>query len=126
MSKTTYKNLTDELGKYSQAQYPYEACGLITKEFKFISSNNLSAKPKSSFVIDPLLLIEHDENIWGVFHSHPDENYQEPSEADLQMLIYEDLKFILGINDKFYIYWYDKNKKMKRFEKLNENHFEHN
>ena len=121
-----YDKLINSLGKYSQAQYPFEACGIITKDFEFFPSENLSMKPKHSFVIDPVLLVKHDDNIWGIFHSHSDVRYEEPSEEDLKMTVYEDLKFILGTNDKFFIYWYDTEKKIKRFEKLDENHFKRN
>ena len=78
-----YDKLVNSLGKYSQAQYPFEACGIITKDFEFFPSENLSMKPKHSFVIDPVLLVKHDDNIWGIFHSHPDIRYEEPSEEDL-------------------------------------------
>ena len=83
----TYNELVAVLGKYAQSQYPFEACGIITKDFNFIPSDNLSNKPKSSFIIDPVLLVENDDNIWGIFHSHPDEKYSEPSESDLKMII---------------------------------------
>ncbi len=122
----TYNELVAVLGKYAQSQYPFEACGIITKDFNFIPSDNLSNKPKSSFIIDPVLLVENDDNIWGIFHSHPDEKYSEPSESDLKMIIYEDLKFILGVNDKIYIYWYDNEKKIKRYERFDEHHCANN
>jgi proteasome lid subunit RPN8/RPN11 len=121
-----YKQLTTELGKYAQAQYPFEACGIITKDFRFIPSKNLSNKPRSSFMLDPLLFVEHDDNIWGIFHSHPNEKHSAPSEEDLKHLVYDELKFVLGVQDTLFIYWYDKEKNIKRYELLNEDHFKNN
>lgn len=121
-----FNTLVETMGKYSQAQYPFEACGIITKSFEFVPSKNLSNKPRFSFMLDPLLFIEYDDNIWGIFHSHPDSNHVEPSEEDLKHLVYKDLKFILGVQNKMFIYWYDWDKKIKRFEELNENHFKNN
>ena len=117
-----FNDLINILGKYAQAQYPFEACGLITKDLNFIPSTNLSNRPRISFMIDPLLLLEHEDNLWAIFHSHPEEQHEEPSEEDLKLLVYKDLKFILSVKDKFYIYWYDSNTKMKRYEIFNENH----
>jgi proteasome lid subunit RPN8/RPN11 len=124
---TKYKDLVESMGKYAQSEYPLEACGLITKEFKFIPSKNLSNQPRTSFMIDPLLMLEYDGDIWGIFHSHPDSRHQEPSEADMKhSILLSELKFILGNQDKFYIYWYDKENKIKRSEMFNENHCQHN
>jgi Predicted metal-dependent protease of the PAD1/JAB1 superfamily len=117
-----FDSLTIEMGKYAQSQYPYEACGIITKTFSFIPSKNLSKRPRQSFMLDPLLMLDYDKNIWGIFHSHVDDRFVEPSSEDLQMCIYENLKFILGVNDKFYIYWYDKDKDIKRYEHFEESH----
>jgi proteasome lid subunit RPN8/RPN11 len=75
-------------------------------------------------MIDPLLLITHDTNIWGVFHSHPDERFTTPSEQDLKLLVYDSLKFILYVDNKFYIYWYDRDKNIKRYEIFNASHIE--
>lgn len=121
-----YNQLITDLGKYAQAQYPFEACGIITKDFNFIPSKNLSNKPRSSFMIDPLLFVEHDDNIWGIFHSHTNEKHSAPSEEDLKHLVYDGLKFILGVQDKMFIYWYDKKKNIKRYEFLDESHFKSN
>jgi len=121
-----FNELVTSMGKYAQSQYPFEACGIITKTFKFIPSKNLSNKPRHSFMLDPLLFIEYDDNIWGIFHSHPDSKHIEPSEQDLKQLIYKDLKFVLGVQNKMFIYWYDWKKSIKRLEELHENHFKSN
>ena len=121
-----FNELIITMGKYAQAQYPLEACGIITKDFQFVRSSNLSNRPKISFMIDPVLLVAYDDNIWGVFHSHTDTSHQDPSEEDLRHTIYSDLKFIVGNQNKFYIYWYDKERKIKRSEVLNESHCTNN
>lgn len=123
---TKFNKLITEMGKYAQSQYPLEACGLITNSFEFVPSNNLSNQPRTSFMIDPLLLLEYDDIIWGIFHSHTDEKHQEPSEADMEHSIFSNLKFVLGNQDKFFIYWYDKENKIKRSEIFNESHCTNN
>lgn len=123
---TNYNQLITDMGKYAQAQYPFEACGIITNDFDFIPSKNISNKPRHSFMIDPVLLVENDGNIWGIFHSHPNEAHSQPSEEDLKHLVYDNLKFVLGVNNNMFIYWYDAEKGIKRYEKLNESHFENN
>lgn len=117
-----FKLLVEQMGKHMQANYPFEACGIITKDFEFIPSDNLSNKPRISFMVDPILLMKYDGNIWGIFHSHPNEQHKSPSAEDLQLLVYDDIKFIIGVDSKFYIYWFDEEKQIKRYEILNENH----
>ena len=122
----SFDSLLSVLGKYAQAQYPFEACGIITCDFNFVPSKNLSNRPRNSFMIDPLLLVQHDSNIWGIFHSHPNENHIQPSEEDLSLLVYSDLKFIISVKDKFYISWYDTKNNIKRYELFNESHCTNN
>jgi len=117
-----FEELKDTMGKYSQSQYPYEACGIITKSFNFVPSKNISKRPKHSFMLDPILMLDYDKDIWGIFHSHTDDRFVEPSSEDLKMCVYTNLKFILGINNKFYIYWYDIDKDIKRYEYFKESH----
>lgn len=122
MLETKFKLLLDAIGKYSQYQYPLEACGIITLDFEFIPSNNLSNNPRHSFIIDPIIVNKYDGNIWGIFHSHTDEKFETPSELDMSLTVYPDIKFILFNNKNYYIYWYDTDKNIKRYEKFNEDH----
>lgn len=110
------------MGKYAQSYYPFEACGLISKQFSFLPSKNISNRPRNSFMIDPVLVAKNHDNIWGIFHSHPDDRFDTPSEQDLKLTVYNNLRFILFVKNTFYIYWYDINSKMKRFEIFNESH----
>jgi len=120
--ETDFNSLLVSMGKYAQSEYPLESCGIITLDFKFIPSKNISNNPRHSFIIDPIIINENDDNIWGIFHSHTDEKFKTPSELDLSLTIYSDIKFILFNNKDFYIYWFDTEKNIKRYEKFNESH----
>ena len=119
---TNFNSLVSSMGKYAQAQYPFESCGIITKSFEFVPSKNLSNKPRQSFMLDPLLFIEYDENIWGIFHSHPGDDNPLPSDEDRESTTFEQYKFLVGFNNKFHIYWYDKNIKALMFDRFEEKH----
>jgi len=117
-----FKQLINKLGIYAQNQYPLEACGIITKDFDFIECNNISAKPTVSFIVDPIKLMTHEDNMWGIFHSHPGSEYPLPSEEDLQHTVFDEYFFVVGFVDKYFIYWYDKEKKALIYEPFTEEH----
>jgi len=109
------------MGIHSQVVYPLEACGLILEDWTFIPCNNLSPKPKGSFILDPLPLLQHEHDTIGIFHSHPDDNPL-PSEDDIASTVFDCYKFIVGFAGKFYIYWYDKEKQLLKYEPFKEKH----
>ena len=119
---TLFSTLINDLGKHAQAEYPRECCGLITKDFKYVACKNISPFPKDSFVVDPESLFEHEDNCWGIFHSHPGEENPLPSEEDKKGAVFEEFKFIVGFNSKFYIYWLDKNIDALKFDEFEEKH----
>lgn len=111
-----FNELLEKMGKHSLADYPAEACGIITKDFDYIPCKNYHADPKNYFIIDPVAIYEHEDNIWGFFHSHPGDENPLPSEQDLQSSIFNEYKFVVGFKDKFYIYWFDKILRYEPFE----------
>lgn len=102
-----YKQLINDMGVHAQSQYPLESCGLITTSYKYISCKNISTLPKESFILDPVSLLEYEDNTWGIFHSHPGDENPLPSDEDLQHTVFDEYKFIVGFANKYFIYWYD-------------------
>lgn len=102
-----YEQLTQDMNNHALRDYPKECVGIITKEFKYIPCKNISDIPKLTFYLDPADLVRHDGNIWGIFHSHPGSDNPIPSSEDKISAAFQEYKFIVGFNNKFYIYWYD-------------------
>jgi proteasome lid subunit RPN8/RPN11 len=115
-----FNELLNSLQKHSISEYPKEACGIITKDFTYIPTRNISKHPKISFVIDPFAIMEHENNIWGFYHSHPGSSDPIPSKNDIASTIFSEYKFLVGFAKNTYIYWLE-NKNL-RFEVFNENH----
>ena len=115
-----YSKLINDMGVFAQSEYPREACGIITNKFKFIPCKNLSSTPKSNFILDPIALLEYEDNAWGIFHSHPGDENPLPSEEDISHTIFTEYKFIVGFASKFYIYWYDDAIKALKYEVFEE------
>lgn len=119
MSKFT--KLITAMGNHSIESLPIEACGIITKTLDYIKCKNISPTPKTSFILDPLALIEYEKSIWGFFHSHPYSRDPIPSDRDIDKILIKKYKFIVGFNNNFYIYNIDNDKNLV-FERFNENH----
>lgn len=117
-----FKQLKNDMTNHAQRDYPREAVGIITKDFKYIPCKNLSDMPNTTFYLDPAALVKYDENIWGIFHSHPGEENPLPSKEDKISAAFNKYKFIVGFGTKFYIYWLDKNLDALRYESLEEKH----
>ena len=115
-----YTQLITAMGNHSIAELPLEACGIITKDFSYIPCKNISEKPKTSFILDPISILNNEDNIWGFFHSHPYSNDPMPSSKDIDSTIFSQFKFVVGFANNFYIYWLQDSE--LRFEKFNENH----
>ena len=115
-----FNQLIEKMGKHSQAEYPRECCGLITKNFSYVACKNISPLPKKSFIVDPESLLEYENNCWGIFHSHPGDENPIPSEEDKRGAVFEEYKFIVGFGTKFYIYWLDKNIDALKFDEFKE------
>lgn len=121
MSKR-FDKLINDMGIHAQNEYPREVCGIITKFYQYVPCKNISPLPKDSFILDPISLLEYEDNTWGIFHSHPGDENPLPSEEDLQHTIFDYYKFIVGFAAKFYIYWYDKKLECLRYEPFTEEH----
>ena len=117
-----FDQLVNDMAMHAQNDYPREACGVILKDQSYVKSNNLSLDPKTSFTLDPADLVKYDENIWGVFHSHPGEEFPIPSREDKHAAAFSQYKFIVGFAKKYYIYWYDKNVDALKFEEFERKH----
>lgn len=113
--------LKHHMGNHALAEFPREACGIITKTFEYVPCRNISASPKNSFVVDPLAIVKHLDNIWGFFHSHPGSSDPIPSTKDAASAFFTEYAFVVGFGTKFYKYWLHENQ--LKFETLHEDHF---
>jgi len=118
--QSSFDILLQALQTHSLMEYPKEACGIITKDFEYVPCKNVSSKPKTSFILDPLAIIEYENNIWGFYHSHPGSADPIPSKKDLDSTVFSEYKFLVGFAQNTYIYWLEDN--ALKFEKFNENH----
>jgi proteasome lid subunit RPN8/RPN11 len=101
-----FETLIEALEAHMKQDPTVECCGIITKDFSYIPCKNLSPVPKESFVLDPVALLKHSEDCWGIFHSHTVHHDDLPSEQDKDSAIYSQYKFVVGnLNKKFYQYW---------------------
>ena len=116
------EELRKRMNEHSLEEYPRECVGIITKDFKYVKCKNISDMPKTTFYLDPADLVRNDGNIWGIFHSHPGEENPIPSQEDKYSAAFNKYKFIVGFNNKFYIYWFDKQLDCLRFEEFKEKH----
>ena len=99
-----FNELTDAMNNHSIAEFPKEAVGIVTKDFNYLPCVNISPTPKLSFILDPADLIKNDGNIWGIFHSHPGDENPIPSKEDKVSAAFQEYKFLVGFNNKFFIY----------------------
>jgi proteasome lid subunit RPN8/RPN11 len=116
-----FTNLITALNNHSIAEYPREACGIITKDFTYVPCKNISSSPKTTFVVDPLAILEHEDNIWGFYHSHPGSADPVPSKKDLESTLFSNFKFLVGFANSTYIYWLNDSNSLS-FERFNESH----
>ena len=117
-----YAKLIEDMNNHALRDYPLEACGVILKDFTYEPCKNLSDYPKDTFILDPAIFIKHDENIWGVFHSHPGSDLPIPSQDDKVSAAFQEYKFLVGFNNKFFIYWMDSKIDALKFEPFEEKH----
>jgi len=110
------------MNKHAMVDYPRECVGIVTKDFDYIPCKNVSLQPKIAFVLDPADLVENDGNIWGIFHSHPGEENPIPSKEDKISAAFQEYKFLVGFNNKFFIYWLDDKLDVLKFDEFKEDH----
>ena len=121
-----FSELTEAMNAHALRDYPREAVGIITKDFEYIPCTNISLEPKLTFVLDPADLVRHDGNIWGIFHSHPGDENPIPSKEDKVSAAFQEYKFLVGFNNKFFIYLLDQNLDALIFDKFEEKHLASN
>jgi len=118
----SYEQLKNDMNVHAMQEYPLECVGIVTKDYKYIPCINISDQPKNTFVLDPGALVQNDGNIWGIFHSHPGEENPIPSKEDKVSAAFQEYKFLVGFNDKFFIYWLDSNLDALIFDEFKEEH----
>lgn len=77
--------LLAQISAHAARVFPLEACGLILKRsygYQLLECANTSHEPERSFLIDPMVYLNHADSIAAVYHSHPNSG-PEPSEADI-------------------------------------------
>ena len=117
-----FKQLVNDMNTHAMRDYPMECVGIITKNFNYVPCTNISEQPKNSFVLDPVDMVKNDGNIWGVFHSHPGEENPIPSKEDKISAAFQEYKFLVGFNNKFFIYWINKKVDALIFDEFKEEH----
>ena len=95
--------LTEDMNAHALRDYPRECVGIITNDFVYIPCINTSPYPKDTFILDPAALVQHDGNIWGIFHSHPGDENPIPSREDKVSAAFQEYRFLVGFNNKFFI-----------------------
>ena len=122
MESNTFKQLINNMKDHANSQHPKECCGIITTDFEYVPYKNLAPDPENYFVLDPIAFVDHPDDCWAIFHSHPDQDNPLPSENDIESTSFEEYKFIVGWKEKFYLYWYDTNIKSLKFKKFTEDY----
>lgn len=117
-----FVKLKADMNNHAIREYPRECVGIITKQFTYIPCKNISDNPRYTFFLDPADLVKHDGNILGIFHSHPGSDNPLPSSEDKISAAFNEYKFVVGFNNKFYTYWYDSNVNALKFEIFEEKH----
>ena len=117
-----FTTLTNDMNNHALRDYPREAVGIILKDFTYVPCKNLSTVPTYSFVLDPVAFITYDNNIWGIFHSHPGADKPIPSKDDKVSAAFQEYKFLVGFNNEFYIYWMDSKVDALKFDQLRKEH----
>ena len=87
-----YTTLKNDMNNHALRDYPREAVGIILKDFTYVPCKNLSTAPTYSFVLDPVAFITYDNNIWGIFHSHPGADKPIPSKDDKVSAAFQEYK----------------------------------
>ena len=118
----TFIKLKEDMNNHALSYYPREAVGIITKDFLYIPCKNLSMSPNITFFLDTAALVKHDGNIWGIFHSHPGSENPIPSKEDKISAAFNEYRFLVGFNSKFFIYWYAHNIDALKFDTFKEEH----
>ena len=121
MHPLNFNKLESDMQAHSIREYPKEACGIITKSFEYIPCKNISNRPKTSFVIDPLAILQHEDDIWGFYHSHPGSTDPIPSKRDVSSTVFSEYKFLVGFANNTYVYWLNDSSELS-FERFNESH----
>ena len=114
--------LKEDMNAHALRDYPRECVGIITNDFIYVPCINTSPYPKDTFILDPAALVQYDDNIWGIFHSHPGDENPIPSREDKVSAAFQEYKFLIGFGNNFNIYWLDKRVDALIFDEFKEEH----
>ena len=78
-----------EMETYILQQYPFEACGVVSRDL-FVPIENIASSPSECFLMPKGTYIEHEDNLSAVVHSHTHDSVlgvdpRLPSEADMRL-----------------------------------------
>lgn len=121
-----FEKLKQQMNAHAMLDYPRECVGIITCDLNYLPCKNISTTPKLNFYLDPADLVRNDGNIWGIFHSHPGDDNPLPSSEDKHSAAFNEYKFLVGFNNKFFIYWYDQRVDALCYERFEEKHIASN
>mgnify|MGYP003122331943 CR=1 FL=1 len=99
-----YAKLIEDMNNHALRDYPLEACGVILKDFSYVPCLNVSDYPKDTFIL------------------HPGSEQPIPSQDDKISAAFQEYKFLVGFNMKFFIYWMDNKIDALKFEPFEEKH----
>lgn len=95
------ENIKQKLIAHAKKEYPNECCGILINKnnvIEYIECENKALNKTETFLIDNNYLIEYDDFIIGIVHSHPNGNNR-LSNVDLKMQINTALDWYLIAND---------------------------
>ena len=106
-----FQTQIDEIFVHACASLPHECCGLLGGRDGFVSSvyklKNIAANPFVEYEAAPEDLFaaqkemrQREENLLGIYHSHPRQKEPLPSETDIRRAFYANaVYFIVGFSE---------------------------
>ena len=91
--------LTCESSYLVTTLYPLRNLNLVKNLFIFF---NIAIRSLILSKFKAFCLVRNDNNIWGIFHSHPGEDNPIPSREDKVSAAFQEYKFLVGFNNKFF------------------------
>lgn len=115
-----YGKLIFDMNDHAFREYPLEAVGIITMDYKYVPALNISSTPMINFEFDSDVLEVYSDNIWATFHSHPNFHPEAhfPSSDDFENTIMNRYRHLVGFNSDYYLYYYKSDNEyiLKKFE----------
>jgi len=86
-----------DVQEHAEEVFPQECCGLIVEaagKLSIVRSRNIAPDPYRTFMVDPVLFLEHKDRTKAVYHSHPRRSAK-PSNADKASCASVNLPFLI-------------------------------